>query len=568
MENCTYQDVTTEEHKKLQIRDTYVAGVRSNYVRQRLPENGATNLQGTESTTRVSSSTGPNESCNYLFDRFKNNENEQCLDSVKTANELIQRCTDHIPNIASISTILENRLKHGDPEVEMQVAETEEIAFYLKKINHENFAGIQFPNVDTENISISELRIKLPSTLVDNVNINKYNTTALRIIFLIFKNTQLFQDQNQSTILNNVVGIQVGNLSIDNLTDPVTIEFNKSLSGKSIPKCVFWEVEQYGNTARGHWNDSGCTTENTDHQVICRCYHLTFFAVLLQLDRSQPLDEKILKSLTYITQIGCGLSAIFTAITLIIHFLLRRLSPFRERQKDVSIQIHINLSAALFLLNVTFLSNTWLSSSSTDGLCKVMAVLLHYSLICSFTWMGFEAFHLYIMLVRVFNTYIKCYLLKLCLAGWGIPAGVIFIIIGINTNFYGRHLIPVNGNYNSTNMCWITNNIVHYVTNVAYFILVFLGNTTMLIVVCVKVVRLKGGDKKSIFTVLGLTCLLGITYGIAFFSYGPQSVPVLYLFCILNPLQGFFIFLWYCMLIRSSSNTASETSKSSRSTTN
>ncbi|XP_072373763.1 adhesion G-protein coupled receptor G2-like [Scyliorhinus torazame] len=474
-------------------------------------------------------------------------------------------CTSYSSK-ASISSILENRLKHEDCEVEMQVAETETITFYLKKIYPESFTGIQFPNVDTENISTSELRIeiKLPSTLLDNVNINKYNTTALRIIFLIFKNTQLFQDQNQSTILNNVAGIQVGNISIDNLTDPVTIAFNKSLSAKSIPKCVFWEVEQYGNTGRGHWNESGCRTENTDHQIICRCNHLTFFAVLMQLDRSQPLDEKILKSLTYITQIGCGLSAIFTAITLIIHFLLRLLYSFRERQKDVSIQIHINLSAALFLLNVTFLTNTWLSSSSTDGLCKVMAVLLHYSLICSFTWMGFEAFHLYIMLVRVFNTYIKCYLLKLCLAGWGIPAGVISIIIGINTNFYGRHLIPVNGNYNSTNMCWITNDIVHYVTNVAYFVLVFLGSTTMLIVVCVKVVRLKGGDKKSIFTILGLTCLLGITYGIAFFSYGPQSVPVLYLFCILNPLQGFFIFLWYCMLLRSSS----ETSNSSRSTTN
>ncbi|GCC17062.1 hypothetical protein chiPu_0021484 [Chiloscyllium punctatum] len=74
--------------------------------------------------------------------------------------------------------------------------------------------------------------------------------------------------------------------------------------------------------------------------------------------------------------------------------------------------------------------------------------------------------------------------------------------------------------------------------------------------------RLKGRDRKSVITVLGLTCLLGITYGIAFFSYGPQSVTAMYLFCILNPLQGFFIFLWYCMLIRSPSSTVSETSKS------
>ncbi|XP_041047600.1 adhesion G-protein coupled receptor G2-like [Carcharodon carcharias] len=152
----------------------------------------------------------------------------------------------------------------------------------------------------------------------------------------------------------------------------------------------------------------------------------------------------------------------------------------------------MNLSAALFLLNVTFLTNTRLSSSCTDSLCKAMAVLLHYSLLCSFTWMGIEAFHLYIMLIKVFNTYIKCYMLKLRLVGWGIPAGVLSIIVGVSTDNYGWYSIPVNGNYSSTGICWITNKTVHYITNIAYFVLIFLGNTTMLIILCVKVIRLKG----------------------------------------------------------------------------
>ncbi|XP_041048253.1 adhesion G-protein coupled receptor G2-like [Carcharodon carcharias] len=450
-------------------------------------------------------------------------------------------------------------------EGEMLVGETENMIFYLKNIDPENFTGIQFPNSDTENISTFDpsLEIKLPPSLLDNVNgVSSYfNTTTLRIIFIIFRNAALFQDKNQSIILNNVVGIRVGNINSDNLTNPVLIVFNESSSKTLIPKCVFWELEQNGQTTTGHWNDSGCTTENTDNQTICRCNHLTFFAVLLQPTGSQSLDVKILKSLTYITQIGCGVSAIFTAITLIIHFILRK------KQKECSIQVHMNLSAALFLLNVTFLTNTRLSSSCTDSLCKAMAVLLHYSLLCSFTWMGIEAFHLYIMLIKVFNTYIKCYMLKLRLVGWGIPAGVLLIIVGVSTDNYGWHSIPVNGNYNSTDMCWITNKTVHYITNIAYFVLIFVGNTTMLIILCVKVIRLKGGNEKSIFTILGLTCLLGTTYGIAFFSHGLQSVPALYLFCILNPLQGFFIFLWYCMLTRPTNNRASETSKTSRSTT-
>ncbi|GCB65963.1 hypothetical protein scyTo_0010032, partial [Scyliorhinus torazame] len=208
----------------------------SNSITVTTPATGSPCETSWESTTSVSSSTGPNERCNYLFDQFKNDVNDQCLDSVKTANELIQRCSDHIPNIASISSIVENRFTNGDCEGETQVAETENIMFYMKKINPKNFTGIQFPNVDTENISTSELRIeiKLPSTILDNVNINNYNTTALQIIFLIFKNTQLFQDENNSTLLNNlVIGIKVGKSHIENLKDPVNIVFqNVSLPGR------------------------------------------------------------------------------------------------------------------------------------------------------------------------------------------------------------------------------------------------------------------------------------------------------------------------------------------------
>ncbi|XP_072451797.1 adhesion G-protein coupled receptor G2-like [Chiloscyllium punctatum] len=437
--------------------------------------------------------------------------------------------------------------------MDRQVIETENVIFYIQDTEAENFPALQFPNADTENISAFDpaIRISLSPTLLDNINIT---TKMIRSKVLLFRDARLFQVKNQ-TVLNRVVGIQVGNRALDNLTDPVIIVFNKSSPVKAIPKCVFWELQQNGNPAEGHWNDSGCTTQNTVNEVICRCNHLTFFAVLLQIDGNQHLDEKTLRSLTYITQIGCGVSGIFTAITLIIHFILRK------RQKEASIQIHVNLSVALFLLNVSFLTSTVFSSKSTDELCKAIAALLHYSLLCSFTWMGIEAFHLYLMLIKVFNIYIRFYMLKLCLLGWGLPAGVLLIIIGVRTDNYGQYSILLNGDHAPSSMCWIENRTVHYVTNIAYFALVFLSNSIVLLIVGVKAFRLKGRDRKSVISVFGLTCLLGITYGIAFFSYGPQSVTAIYLFCILNPLQGFFIFLWYCMLTRSPSSTVSETSK-------
>uniref|UniRef100_A0A8C7U0W7 Adhesion G protein-coupled receptor G4b n=1 Tax=Oncorhynchus mykiss TaxID=8022 RepID=A0A8C7U0W7_ONCMY len=48
--------------------------------------------------------------------------------------------------------------------------------------------------------------------------------------------------------------------------------------------------------------------------------------------------------------------------------------------------------------------------------------------------------------------------------------------------------------------------------------------------------------------VSSLTFLLGLTWTVAFFAWGPAKVPFLYVFCVLNGLQGFFIFLFHCLM--------------------
>lgn len=52
-------------------------------------------------------------------------------------------------------------------------------------------------------------------------------------------------------------------------------------------------------------------------------------------------------------------------------------------------------------------------------ICRGLGLLLHWSLLATFMWMALEGFHLYMLLVKVFNIYIKKYVLKLSLVAWG-----------------------------------------------------------------------------------------------------------------------------------------------------
>ncbi|XP_067853664.1 adhesion G-protein coupled receptor G2-like [Heptranchias perlo] len=406
------------------------------------------------------------------------------------------------------------------------------------------------------NVRNVEVEVKLPAQL--SIKAMQQHNDLSRITLAIFNDTTLFQDENNSRLLNEkVFGVIVGNTSIQNLTDyvTITINHNKKMLDNLFHRCVFWFENENDNITE-HWDPTGCKTIVQANQTTCECDHLTYFAVLMDFrEENTTLDKNVLISLTFITQIGCGISAIFSAITVILYCV------FRKNKSDHVTMIHINLCAALFLLNVNFLTNVWLSMLRNDGLCKTIAVCLHYSLLCTFTWMGIEAFHLYMMLIKVFNTYVKYYIQKLAFIGWGIPAAVVFVCIGVNKDNYGQFVIETQDKNNSVPMCWITNNLVHYVTNCGYFSIICFGNTAMLITVCTKLIYVQRESRhekrsvwKDLWTVLGLCCLLGTTWALAFFSYGPLHVVQMYLFSILNSLQGFFIFLWYCAIKRPSKN--------------
>lgn len=91
---------------------------------------------------------------------------------------------------------------------------------------------------------------------------------------------------------------------------------------------------------------------------------------------------------------------------------------YRKKKTDHSVVIHVQLSGSLFLLHALFLASAF-SSQTEKVLCQALGLMLHWALLTTFTWTAIEGFHLYLLLVQVFNIYIRRYMMKLSLVGWG-----------------------------------------------------------------------------------------------------------------------------------------------------
>ncbi|XP_051264766.1 adhesion G-protein coupled receptor G6 isoform X16 [Dicentrarchus labrax] len=441
------------------------------------------------------------------------------------------------------------------------------LALAISAINTTMFNGTSFsafmaPNTSHPQINFESERmnalaqVTLPASLLYSNSLSEAERSTLsRINFMFFSNTNLFQKEQDGRSLNSyVVASSVGNFSISNLMEPVEIEIAHLSEQPSLnPVCMFWDFNM--NRGAGGWNGEGCrvSKESSSNKTICLCDHLTHFGILMDISGASPhIDPQNNKILTFITYIGCGISAIFSAATLLTYI------AFEKLRRDYPSKILMNLSTSLLFLNMVFLLDGWLASLETDWLCLSVAVFLHYFLLTSFTWMGLESIHMYIALVKVFNTYIRRYILKFCIVGWGLPAVLVGIVVAIDKNSYGlQEYGKGESGEGSSEFCWIQNSVVFYITCVGYFCLVFLLNVAMFIVVMLQICGRNGKRSnrtlreevlRNLRSVISLTFLLGMTWGFALFAWGPVNLAFMYLFSIFNSLQGLFIFIFHCAL--------------------
>ncbi|NXC99082.1 AGRG3 protein, partial [Certhia familiaris] len=391
-------------------------------------------------------------------------------------------------------------------------------------------------------------KIHLPREIFQSLG---SQTVHVVVTVLNIQQLGMFKEINQTAQVldNTVLGITVGESSISGLQDPVQLTFaHRELPQGLTPQCAFWDPSK---GQAGGWCSSGCVTQPGDKGTVCFCDHLSFFTLLL----NPALDVPTAKTVMAVATAGCGVVMAFSTFTMAFCIFIRCRFRFEETVR-INLGLHVNLVGSLFLLNLAFLLNSGLSGRTHPRTCRFLGGLTHYCLLCCFTWTALEGCQLYLLFVKVLGTYIHRYLAKLCLVGWGFPVLVVGVagIIGS----YGKYSIQTMDHQVIAHLCWITSKhlLVHYITNCGYFGLIFLFNMAVFGVVTQKSCSLQGTGAvqgyhkpwKVALVAAGLFCLLGATWALAFLTYGTSSEAMLYLFTILNSLQGIFIFIWLVVL--------------------
>uniref|UniRef100_A0A3Q2HIE3 Adhesion G-protein coupled receptor D1 n=1 Tax=Equus caballus TaxID=9796 RepID=A0A3Q2HIE3_HORSE len=359
--------------------------------------------------------------------------------------------------------------------------------------------------------------------------------------------------------------------------------------------CAFLDF----SSGDGIWSNQGCAlVEGNLSYSICHCTHLTNFAILMQVVPLEvgpqevsslasvrlvppsvssaarpPLlappglsphgsfthpsgvsespvthlaipEEKLTRghqvALSSISYIGCSLSVLCLAVTLVTFAVLSSVSTIRNQRYH----IHANLSFAVLVAQVLLLISFRLEPGTTP--CRVLAVLLHYFFLSAFAWMLVEGLHLYSMVIKVFGSEDSKHLYYYGM-GWGSPLLICVISVSSATDSYGM-----------SNNCWLLLESGAIWAFVAPALFVIVVNVVILVAVTRVISQISADNYKvhgdpSAFkltakAVAVLLPILGTSWVFGVLAVNQQAVAFQYVFAILNSFQGFFIFLFHCLL--------------------
>uniref|UniRef100_A0A8C9FTG1 Adhesion G protein-coupled receptor D1 n=1 Tax=Pavo cristatus TaxID=9049 RepID=A0A8C9FTG1_PAVCR len=307
----------------------------------------------------------------------------------------------------------------------------------------------------------------------------------------------------------------------------ITIQLTHTLVSKVETQFRFCHFCMLCSNGTGVWSNEGCVRESGDlNYSVCLCNHLTNFAILMQVVPLKLTREHQV-ALSSITYIGCALSIFCLTITLVTFAVLSSVSTIRNQRYH----IHANLSFAVLVAQILLVTSFQFSPGTVP--CKILAILLHFFFLSAFAWMLVEGFHLYSMVIKVFGSEESKHLYYYGI-GWG------------------KHLFA------ACLHCWLSLENGAIWAFVAPALFVILVNIGILIAVTRVISRISAdnykvhGDanafKLTAKAVAVLLPILGSSWIFGILAVNAHTLIFQYMFAIFNSLQGFFMFLFHCLL--------------------
>ncbi|XP_058151979.1 adhesion G-protein coupled receptor G7 isoform X2 [Dasypus novemcinctus] len=500
-----------------------------------------------------------------LLDASEDVFREAAANANDTFEKLIQNMEAYSLTLGNKS-VVERNIAVQTVNLSSQSATSESIRFSVEK------GALNFDSVSVNrNESTLEPGNHTELQIVLNINEAK-NTNACG--FVMFQNNKLFQSKIFKTQSNFSQKI-ISSRTKENIHTSAEMVFNPKSQYNSREfvlhsyACAFWDPQT------NDWSTFGCRKKTPINGFLhCHCNHTSNFAVLMSFKKNYVYPA----SLDTFSNVGCALSIAGLALTIIFQIVTRRI-----RKTSVT-WVLVSLCASMFIFNLLFVfgienSNKKLDDNknrNTDDVnkiptgdfihnpnpkCTAMTALLHYFLLATFTWTGISAAQLYFLLIRTMKPLPQHFILFISLIGWGAPAIVVGLTVGI--------IFSQNGNnaelkYRQEEICWLAiPESNHFITSpllwsfIIPVAIILISNVAIFIVITVNVLwknnqnlssTKKVSSMKKVLSTLSIAVIFGITWILAFFMLIDNDnirIVLSYLFCLFNTTQGLQIFILY-----------------------
>lgn len=291
-------------------------------------------------------------------------------------------------------------------------------------------------------------------------------------------------------------------------------------------QCRWWDGD--------FWATRGCVTDvQADGSVVCRCDHMTSFAVFMTGAGGTPIDAQNAAALRAITYAGGAISLACLLATAVLFFFNRNKQWVEAHQLIIA-----NLALALAGVHVCFILAVDDSIIASPLGCQTVAILLHFFLLASFAWMAVEGVNLYKSFVRVMDGHKlgdHGGIFRLALLAWGFATGVVAACAGSMPDSYG-----------TADYCWIDVSSIAIYAFIAPIAALCIFNLGVLILVA-RTLHQNVESKAAFKAAFAFFWLMGLGWAFGLLLLLHDHLVWRYLFSICIALQGIFIFVTQCL---------------------